>query len=136
MLPISMMTAALLALWFIWLAFRVIRLRRQYQVSTGDGGHSDLVQAIRAHGNFSEYVPISLILLILAELDHGHPLILGGLAVLICLGRVFHSIAFLGSQHDFSRRVLGMQFTFFAMAGLAFYDVGLVVAHAVLPLGG
>lgn len=136
MLPISMMTAALLALWFIWLALRVIRLRRQYKVSTGDGGHADLVQAMRAHGNFSEYVPISLILLMLAELDHGHPLILGGLAVLICLGRVFHSIAFLGSQHDFSRRVRGMQFTFFAMAGLAFYDIGLAVAHAVLPLGG
>lgn len=78
MLPVTTLTAAVLGLFYVWLAIQVIRLRNHHHVSTGDGGHHDLTLAIRAHGNCAEYLPISLILLGLAELNQGEPLCAGG----------------------------------------------------------
>lgn len=49
------------------LSNRVIYLRRTLQVGIGDGGQKPLVRAIRAHGNFVEYVPLSLLSLLVLE---------------------------------------------------------------------
>ena len=56
--------AAVLVIGMILLSARVIRLRRRYAVSVGDGWHASLQQAIRVHGNFCEYVPLSALLLL------------------------------------------------------------------------
>ena len=53
---------AILSLIYFLLSFRVIRLRQGKRVSLGDGNVSELQSAIRAHGNFSEYVPIIALL--------------------------------------------------------------------------
>ena len=55
--------AAILAILYIQLSFRVIKLRRAKRISLGDGGDKSLQAAIRTHANFIEYVPFSLILL-------------------------------------------------------------------------
>jgi len=55
--------AGLLGLIYLTLSFRVVSLRRKHGIGLGDGGNADLQQVIRAHANFSEYVPICLILL-------------------------------------------------------------------------
>lgn len=59
--------AALLSLLFVALSIRTLRLRRRLSVSLGDDGHSAMVRAIRAHGNFAEYVPLGLLLIAGAE---------------------------------------------------------------------
>jgi uncharacterized protein len=43
----------------------MMALRKQFKVLIGDAGHERLLRASRAHGNFAEYVPIALILLLL-----------------------------------------------------------------------
>jgi uncharacterized membrane protein YecN with MAPEG domain len=59
---ISAVCAALLGLLAALLVVRVILNRVRLQVNAGDGGHAVLAQAIRAHSNLSEHVPLALLL--------------------------------------------------------------------------
>jgi uncharacterized membrane protein YecN with MAPEG domain len=59
--------AALLGLVGVALTANVIRNRVRSHVDTGAGGDIRLAQAIRAHGNFAEQVPLALIVLGFAE---------------------------------------------------------------------
>ena len=61
-IPITLLTASLLGLIFIWLSARVIGARVKNEALIGDNGDTELIFAIRTHGNFTEYVPIFLIL--------------------------------------------------------------------------
>ena len=58
-LPITAFYASLLGICYLYLSFLVIGVRRKNQISLGDGGNEDLKRLSRAHGNFSEYVPIT-----------------------------------------------------------------------------
>ena len=109
--------AGLLALLIVWLSLRVIGLRRSRRIRLGDGGDPELQGAIRAQANATEYIPLSIVLLFLLEMSGGHAALLhaGGLAILA--GRVLHARGLLADNLRF--RVLGMQFTLFAIIGLA-----------------
>jgi uncharacterized membrane protein YecN with MAPEG domain len=48
------MYAALLALLFIALSVRTLRLRATLRIAIGDGGNERLLRASRVHGNFAE----------------------------------------------------------------------------------
>lgn len=56
---------AIAILFYLVLTYRVIILRYRRQVGIGDGGDDELARAIRIHGNFAEYVPFLLILMLL-----------------------------------------------------------------------
>src|SRR5262245_19999793 len=64
---VSASVAALLGLLAVFLAARVIAGRVRHGVDRGDGGHAALAQAIRAHANLAEQVPLALLLLAFAE---------------------------------------------------------------------
>jgi uncharacterized protein len=119
--------ASLLALLFVWLAVQVIGLRRAKKVRLGDGGDPQLQAAIRAHGNAAEYVPLSLVLLALLELDGAHWALVhaGGLAVLA--GRLLHARGMLAEQ--LASRILGMQVTIYTLIGLAVANLGYAAAR-------
>jgi uncharacterized membrane protein YecN with MAPEG domain len=106
---ITSLYAALLALLIVWLSLRVIKLRQAKKVGLGDGGEVELQIAIRAQGNATEYVPISLILLVLLELNKAHIALVhcGGIAILA--GRLLHARGLLTKSSRY--RVLGMQVT-------------------------
>lgn len=59
---IFFITVSLLAFMYILLSINVIMNRRQTHVLYGTGGNIHLQSAMRAHGNFIEYVPITFIL--------------------------------------------------------------------------
>lgn len=61
--PVTLMYAAILAVIFVGLSVRVIKHRFTTKAILGDGGNANLNVAIRAHGNFTEYVPFALILM-------------------------------------------------------------------------
>jgi uncharacterized membrane protein YecN with MAPEG domain len=116
--------AAILTIIFVKLSFAVIGLRRKNKVSLGSGGYDDLERAIRAQGNFAEYVPIGLILIACLELN-GAPwwlVILPGIALII--GRLIHAKGINEPPPNFSSRVLGMKFTFGTFITLAILNVG------------
>ena len=59
---ISALCAALLGLLAALLVVRVIVNRVRLKINAGDGGHAALAQAIRAHSNLSEHVPLAVLL--------------------------------------------------------------------------
>ncbi len=110
--------AALLAFYYTYLSFNVIKVRRSEQVSLGDNGNPKLQRAVRAHANFMEYVPFAIILLFLAEyqgLASHYCNILGG-ALLI--GRVFHNLGIV--ENNLKYRQIGTIATFLVMVISAF----------------
>ncbi len=112
MLLMTSIIAAILTIIFVKLSFAVIGLRRKNKVGLGSGGYDDLERAIRAQGNFAEYVPIGLILIACLELN-GAPwwlVILPGITLII--GRLIHAKGINEPPPNFSSRVLGMKFTF------------------------
>jgi uncharacterized membrane protein YecN with MAPEG domain len=121
MLPITSLIAGALAFYFVYLAFSVIRIRRSRQVALGAGGVSELEGAIRAHGNFAEYVPFGLLLLGLAEFSHVHSAIVAGLGGVLAVGRMIHARALM--RADLRLRVRGMALTFAALVSLGLVNV-------------
>jgi uncharacterized membrane protein YecN with MAPEG domain len=88
---ITAMYGSLLALWLLILAYRVVLLRKKHKVGVGTGGHADLDVAMRCHGNACEYVPMAVILLLLAELQNAPIIILHVAGIVFLIGRFLHS---------------------------------------------
>jgi len=122
-LIITATTASLLTFVYVFLAFKVIALRRTEKIALGDGGVQKLQASIRAHGNFSEYVPLSLVLMALLELDHFASTALMVVALALVLGRVLHAVSVISNPQRFKFRVLGMQLTFATLVSLAVFNL-------------
>ena len=132
MLKLTAIYAAILTFVYVKLTLNVINLRRQNEVSLGDGGREDLQQAIRSHGNFAEYVPLGLILLGCLEANHIHwtiVLLLGGV---FTTGRLFYAKAFLEATPNLDLRVKGMKFTLWGLQALAATNVIALIIQAIL----
>ena len=114
---ITGMYAALATLMIVALARNVISLRRQHKVALGDGGHQDLLAAIRAHANAVEYLPIGLLLLLLLELSQGPAWLIHLLGSLFIIGRLIHANGV--SKAIITRRIIGMQFTIWLLIIMA-----------------
>ena len=123
MLLITAIVAAVLTLILVKLSYAVIYLRRENKVSLGNGGNEALERAIRAQGNFAEYVPLSLILIACLELN-GAPwwlVAIPGIALIV--GRLIHAKGIQVPPPDFSKRVLGMKLTFATLITLAILNL-------------
>lgn len=95
MLPITpptvtLLFAAALGLVNMWLAFRAGSLRMKGKAAVGDGGDPLMTARMRAHSNFSEYVPLALILMALIEVTTGHGTGLWVIGALLVIGRLMH----------------------------------------------
>lgn len=118
---------SLLGILYIGLAFNTIRLRRKFKVGIGDGDNKMLARAIRVHGNFSEYVPIALILLASYELNGASAIILHALGAALVIGRILHAIGLNKSVKASNQRVIGMLLTFFVILIAALENIRLFV---------
>jgi len=126
MLVTTAVFSSILALMFIKLSLGVIALRRKNKVSLGAGGVDELDRAIRAHGNFAEYVPLGLFLIGALELN-GAPLeLVGLLGLLLIAGRYFHAKGINEPPPNFKNRVRGMKITFAALGLSALANLGWV----------
>ena len=113
--------AALLALFYVALSANVIRGRGQHKVSLGGGGVSDLERRIRVHGNFAEYVPMTLLLIAMDELRGLNGFIVHALCLGLLAGRLSHAWGVSAAEHDFRFRVggMGLTLTVLTLAALA-----------------
>lgn len=116
--------AALLAGLYIFLAVRVIRMRREEKIGIGDAGNVRLQRAICAHGNFSEYVPLAVILAAFAELRKFPPPLVHALCLSLLIGRAVHAYGVSQENEDYRLRVVGMALTFGAIAVSALFLLG------------
>jgi hypothetical protein len=126
-MPVTPAYAALLALLFIALAVRTIRLRRRLRVGIGDGNDRELARAVRVHANFAEYVPLALLLIWLLESGGAPAAAIHGLCAALLAGRLLHAWGVSRVREDLRFRVAGMALTFVAIAGAA---LGLLLRYA------
>ena len=111
-MPVTALYSGVLALLFVYLAIRVIQLRREGRVAVGDGGNALLLRRMRVHANFAEYVPLALILMALAESLHTWPWLLHLFGVTLVAGRLTHAYGVSQRREPFIFRTIGMVATF------------------------
>jgi len=92
MLPVTSMVAAGAAIALIALSISVSLRRMKAGVRLGFGDDAALMRRIRAQGNFTEYVPLTLVLLGLAEYRGASTVLLWTIAGLLVVGRFLHFI--------------------------------------------
>lgn len=120
--------AALLGLLFVFLSVRVIRLRRLNQIALGYGEDLLLTRAARVHGNFAEYVPLSLLLIYFLEISTAPAGLVHGLGIVLVISRGIHAYGVSEPNEDYRLRVTGMSGTFavIVIASLALFYYRLV----------
>ncbi len=111
--------AALLALFYVLLSVRTLRMRRQLRIPIGDAGNEAMLRAVRVHSNFAEYVPIALLLILFAEQQGHAALIIHALCLCLAGGRLSHAWGVRQLPEDHRYRVLGMALTFTAICSAA-----------------
>ena len=117
--------AGLLALIFVFLSVRVIQLRRSARIALGDAGDRQLLRRCRVQANFSEYVPLALLLMGLAELQNSSLYLLHLMGLLLLVGRLVHSYGVSQEPEPTVYRVIGMASTFTALILGAVTNIGL-----------
>lgn len=114
--------AALLAVLLLILSIRVIALRGNpvfAWFAFAPGGKEGLQRAIRGHGNLTEYAPIFLLLMLIAELNGMAAGSLHAYGVTFLLGRLMHGVCFGFLKRSLPLRIGGTALTLFSLLGLA-----------------
>ncbi len=128
MVTITPFYAAILGFLFFVLSFRTLRLRRRLQIAIGDGGNQPLLRAMRVHANFAEYVPLSLVMVLMLELAAAYDGLVHLLCICLVLGRLIHAYGVSQVSEDYRFRVVGMALTLVTLVGSA---VSLLVVYAL-----
>jgi len=117
--PASALYGSILAVLTVLLAANVSRHRARTEALFGDAEDEKLEAAIRAHGNAAEYVPMGVVLLVIAELMGANATSMHGLGGTLLVGR-------LASAHGIASRFRptragGIVLTWLAILGAAAY---------------
>ena len=96
--PVTLATAAACTLLNIWLGSRIAKLRVEFKVSVGDGGHEPLLRRMRAQANFIENAPFVLILLGGLEISGANRVGLALIAAIFVFVRISHAIGMDGAE--------------------------------------
>ena len=100
--------AALLALIYVTLSYRVIRIRQRLKIALGSGNDKKLDRAIRVHGNFSEYVPLTIMMVYFVEIQSQNILLVHGLCIAFVLARLSHIYGVSQIKENIIFRVFGL----------------------------
>ena len=112
---ITLLTAGVFGLLHVLFTMRVGGYRLKSGVSLGDGGDDVLLKRIRGHANFTENVPIGLILILLNELSGLASQYVIALAAVFVAARVLHYFTIV-AQLPFFLRPLSMVSTLGAIS--------------------
>lgn len=123
-MTITAVYAGLLGIVFFVLSVRVIASRRVAKVALGDGGDAALLRRQRVHANFSEYVPLTLLLILMLELQAAPAPVVHLLGGLLLGGRLVHAAGVSREPEKFGLRVMGMGLTFTALLAAALLNTG------------
>jgi uncharacterized membrane protein YecN with MAPEG domain len=88
---VSFLYAGLLGLLLIALSAQVVLARRRFRVGLGHGTEEGMQQAVRVQANFTEYVPLAALLLVLADITGLPEVAVHGAGILLVVSRVLHA---------------------------------------------
>jgi uncharacterized membrane protein YecN with MAPEG domain len=121
--PITAFYAGLLGILFFYFSVLVVKGRLSKKILLGDGGDHHFQQVIRAHGNFSEYTPIVLILLFIAEVNQSNPIFLHLAGTALLSGRFIHAFGLRRHSGPSWQRTSGMMLTFSSLITLSVMNI-------------
>ncbi len=119
--------AVLLTILFLMLTVRVIMARRSQKIAYGSGEDTDTVALMRAHANWSEFAPIGIVLLLVAELQGVGPFWLHLCGLMLVVGRYMHGYAMGFNRKFFQGRVYGTALTLGALILLSLINLIAVI---------
>lgn len=119
--------SGLLLIMLVVLSVLVVRQRRAHRVATGHGEAPELLQAIRAFGNATEYTPAGIGALAILAVVEAPVFVIHLSGLLLFAGRVIHAVALSRSTGTSLGRNAGMVLTWvaylFAAVTLLFYSL-------------
>jgi uncharacterized membrane protein YecN with MAPEG domain len=104
---ITALYAGICGLLLVAFAVRVSLTRGQQKVDLGDGGKDPMLRAIRVHGNAAEYVPITLFLMLLLEMQGSHHWFLHVAGITLIVSRLLHAQGLMQSRMLTPGRLVG-----------------------------
>ena len=123
MLPITMTFTGILLLVQVGLSITTSTYRAKLDIALGDDGNPAMLKAIRAHGNFIEYVPILLIAMGVSESAGAPGWLLVAAGCVMVVSRLSHAANMLGYSGQFTR-LFGAGLTTLLMSAFAIYLLG------------
>jgi uncharacterized membrane protein YecN with MAPEG domain len=126
--PITAIYAAFAGLMLLALAALVVRARWRYRTPFGAGSEPGMERAVRVHANFVEYVPLALVLMLLAELNGVNGAALHGAGILLLASRGLHAFGLGRSSGRSFGRFYGTAGTWLVLLGLSAALLGRVLA--------
>jgi uncharacterized membrane protein YecN with MAPEG domain len=118
---ITAIYAAVVGLWAVVLSNYVSTMRGKYKILHGDGGNAEMAAVIRRFGNLTEYVPLALILLGMAEASGLPSAWTHGLGILLVVSRLVHPFGVSVAKPANPLRIVGTVGTHIVTAGAALY---------------
>jgi len=110
--------AALCALLVFVLSLRIALLRRRLRIGIGDGGDAGLARAIRAQANAIEYIPLLLVMLLIAENNGAGVAFVHACGAGLVLARVLHAVGLSSSAGVSLGRFWGILLTWAVLLAL------------------
>ena len=104
---VTALYAGILAIMALVLSYFPGSLRGKHKVSIGDGGHADLLLAMRRHQNFLEYVPMLLILIGILEMRGVSATTIHVMGVLLVVFRIAHAVGLKADDMSTGGRFIG-----------------------------
>ena len=127
-MEITLLYTSLITIFAIFLALRNGVIRGKTKTMLGDGGSSELLQSMRAHGNLMEHAPIALILLLLLEMQGVVDLKLHLIGSTFFLCRILHAYGISISRESTPYRVVGALGSWVLMMGMSIYGIYVYLA--------
>jgi uncharacterized membrane protein YecN with MAPEG domain len=118
---------AIFAVMLVALSLFVAKTRGDVRVGIGDGGNIVLQRRIRVQGNFTEYVPMALILFTFVEVQGWPRWLVHGLCLVLLAARLLHAYGIAQEPEDIRLRATGMATTAVLLVAAA----GLLLASAI-----
>ncbi|MFK0167148.1 MAPEG family protein [Rhizobium sp. NPDC090279] len=123
--PITSVFAAFFAVALVALSFPISLRRLKVGDMIGESADEVLRRRIRAQGNFTEYVPLGVILLALVEAQAAPSAVVLAIGIILVIGRILHASGMLSSSGPI--RGFGMIFTYLALVVPAGWLVATVI---------
>lgn len=124
---VTALYAGLLGILYLVLGGFVVSNRRRARIGLGTGSDTALERAVRVHGNFAEYTPLFLLLLLIAELGGGVSLLLHFAGAAFILGRIAHALGLSQTSGTSPGRFVGTLVSWIAILVLALTNVWLAL---------
>lgn len=110
-LPMVAFYAAINAFIMLVLGMLVVRARVKTRTEIGDGGNPAMVGPLRAHANNTEYVPMAIVLMMIAYALGAGVYVIHAIGGTLTLGRLLHAFGLSRNVGTSMPRFLGMVLT-------------------------